>query len=261
MKKILPVILMMLMMHLSMQICFAEEETTEDIDSFFQDEPQAEQPVELHGYLQYGEAEQAQEQLQEQNAVKLDDKTLTNGINISQPKKIESKSLISGVKKPNFEPMQDSLEAASKFATQEYAIKPVSSDFVQKQGNFSFGTSYDSYMDSAQVSYSTGIFTRYDWKHFALSSTFAKSTDSNFNSYDDKIYIAPELKLSKHLSLLDVMQTDVDQISKKNELVLRYTPRFKNGAEDVQFELGAGQSYYEDSYVKSSLRFSTRFKL
>ncbi len=252
---------MMLIMLLNTPLCLADGEIDEDIDSLFNDEIQSESPVQLDGYLQYSESGPTQEQLQEQNAVRLDDATITKNINLSKPKKIESKSLISGVKKPTFAPMQDEFGSASKFATQEYAIRPVSTDFVQKQGNFSFGTSYNSYLDSAQVNYSTGIFTKYDWKHFAISSTFAKNTNSNYDSYDHKIYIAPELKLTKRLSLLDVMQTDVQQINKKNEIVLRYTPRTKKYADDIQFELGAGQSFYEDNFIKSSLRFSTRFKL
>lgn len=262
MKKILPILLFML---LSMQICFAGEETIDDIDSYFQEDSPADSPAEtsvkLDGYLQYSEQQQAEESAQEKNAVQLDDSAVSTGINFAKPKKIESKSLISGVRKPNLTPMKDSFEPASKFATQEYNIRPVSSYFVQKIGDFSFGTGYDSYLDSAQVNYSTNVFTRYDWKHFALTGTFAKLTNSNYDTYDNKVYIAPELKLTKRLSLLDVMQSDVEQINKKNELVLRYTPHLKKGADDVQFEVGAGQSYYQDNFVKSSLRFSTRFKL
>ena len=42
---------------------------------------------------------------------------------------------------------------------------------------------------------------------------------------NDKFYIAPELKITKRLSLLDVMKTDVAQVNKSNELILRYTPK------------------------------------
>jgi len=57
------------------------------------------------------------------------------------------------------------------------------------------------------------------------------------------------------------MKTDVYQINKSNELVLRYTPHMKKYAEELQFEVGAGQTFYADTYVNSSLRFSTNFKL
>lgn len=120
---------------------------------------------------------------------------------------------------------------------------------------------YDSSLGSAQVNYSTGLFTKYEGKHFALSTAFSKNTNCNYDSYSDKFFIIPELKLTRRLSLLDVMQTDVNQINKSNELVLRYTPHFKKHPDDVQFEFGAGQSFYEDTYINSSVRFSTKFRL
>lgn len=230
----------------------------EDIDKYFNEEPQQnpEQTVQLKGYLQYNQSDQEIEQ----QAIQLEAPE-TAKVQFSEPKRLGSKSLVSGVKKATFHPMQDELEKASKFATQEYNIKPVSTSFVQNIGNVSFGTMYDSSLDSTQISYSTGIFTKIEGKYFALKTAFSKNTNSNFDSYDDKIYFVPELKLTKRLSLLDVMQTDVYQINKKNEVVLRYSPNLKKYADEVQFELGAGQSYYQDNYIKSSVRFSTRFKL
>ena len=254
MKKIL---LLLLILILGFQTCLAQGENEEDIDSYFNVEPQ---PQELHGYLEYNQNEQQQDL--EQEAVYLQPMT-AQSINISQPRKIESKSLVSNMKKPTFQPMQDELKAASKFASQEYNIAPVSTSYGRKIGKMSFGTMYDSSLDSGSGSQSnsTGIFAKYEGRYFALSTAFSKNTNYNFADYSDKVYFAPELKLTKRLSLLDVMQTDVNQINKKNELVLRYTPHFKKYADDVQLELGAGQSFYDDSYVNSSVRFSTRFKL
>lgn len=238
------------------QICLANDENIEDIDSYFVDEPQ--QTQELNGYIEYNQPEGEAEQ--EQNAIRLDS-AQTTGINISKPKSLGSKSLLSNSRKPSFQPIQDNMDSASKFATQEYSIRPISSTYSKKYGKFSFGTMYDSSVGSAQVNYSTGLFSKYEGKHFALSTAFQKSTNSNYDSYNDKFFVAPELKLTKRLSLLDVMQTDVNQINKKNEVVLRYTPHFKKYADDVQLELKAGQSFYEDSYINSSVQFSTRFKL
>lgn len=251
MKKIL---LLILILVFGMQVCLADEETKEDIDSYFTEEP--EQVQELHGYLDYNQGMDEQEQ----NAIILNTDG-TTGINITQPKSFSSKSLISNSKKPTFHPYNEDIESASKFSTQEYNISPVNSVYSKKFGKFSVGTVYNSFLDSAQVNYSTGFFTKYEEKHFALSAGFSKSTNSRYDSYNDKFYIAPELKLTKRLSLLDVMQTDVSQINKKNELVLRYTPHFKKYADEVQLELGAGQSFYDDNYINSSVRFSTKFKL
>lgn len=254
MKKIL---LLLLILILGCQTCLALEETEEDVDSYFSEEPQAVQTPELHGYLEYNQGSQTQEV--EQESIYLKSNNIKN-INISQPRKIESKSLISNMKKPTLEPIQDKLNAVSRFASQEYNITPVSTSFGRKIGRMTFGTMYDSSLDSGTQSNTTGLFARYDGKHFALSTAFSKSANYNSADYNDKVYFAPELKLTKRLSLLDVMQTDVNQINKKNEVVLRYTPHLKKYADDVQFEVGAGQSYYDESYVKSSVRFSTRFK-
>lgn len=254
MKKIL---LLALILLFGAQICFAQEESEEDIDSYFTSEP--EQATELHGYLEYNQ--NTEEQEQEQNAIMLDSSVLPKTINITTPQKIESKSLISGTKKPSFQPVQDDFKNASKFSTQEYSIKPVSTNYSRKYGKFSFGTMYDSSLNSARLNYSTGIFTKYEGKHFALSTIFSKNTNDNYNYYNDSFSIAPELKLTKRLSLLDIMETDVSQINKSNEFVLRYSPHFKKYADEVQFELGAGQSFYNDNYIKSSVHFSTKFKL
>lgn len=255
MKKIL---LLLLILIIGIQPCFAQEENEEDIDSYFTEEPQVTQTPEFHGYLEYNE--EARQVEPEQESIYLEPINVKS-INISQPKKIESKSLISNMKKPVFDPIQDQLNAVSKFSSQEYNVKPISTSYGKKIGRMTFGTMYDSSLSGGAQSDTTGLFTKYDGKYFALSAAFSKSSNYNSADYSDKVYFAPELKLTKRLSLLDVMQTDVNQINKKNELVLRYTPHLKKYADDVQFELGAGQSYYDDSYVKSSVRFSTRFKL
>lgn len=257
MKKIL---LLLLILILGFQTCLAQEDSEEDIDSYFNEEPQTIESPELHGSIEYNQTTQVQEE--EQESIYLNPINIKN-VNISQPKKIESKSLISNVKKPTFQPIQDQMNAASKFAAQEYNIAPISTSYGKKIGKMTFGTMYDSSLDSGSGAQSntTGFFTKYEGKHFAFNTVFSKNTNYNYDSYSDKISIIPEWKITKRLSLLDVMQTDVYQISKRNELVLRYTPHLKKHADDVQFEVGAGQSYYNDSYVKSSVRFSTRFKL
>lgn len=245
-----------------MQFCFAEEQSTdeqniEDIDKYFEE---AQAPAEIHGYLEYNQSQEPE--YDEKNAVLLD-APFCNRVNFTTPKKFEPKSLFSSSKAPVFSPIQDSLQSASRFSTQEYNIKPVSTSYSKKYGKFSFGTMYGSFLSGAQTSHSTGLFTKYEGKYIALSTGFSKNTNnnSNYDIYSDKFYIAPELKLTKRLSLLDVMKTDVAQINKSNELVLRYSPNFKKYADEVQFELGAGQSFYDDNYVNSSIRFSTKFKL
>lgn len=219
-------------------------------------EPAPEQVAKLEGYLEYNEAESGFEQ----NAVYFDGSDVASRINFSSPRKMTSKSLL-GAKKPVFTPMGNEITAASRFSSQEYLINPVSTSYSQKFGNVTFGTVYDSSLDSASTSYTTSVFSKIEGRFFALRTAFAKDTNVNENTFGDKIYVIPELKLTKRLSLLNVWQSDVNQINKKSEVVLRYSPNLKHYADDVQFEIGVGQSFYNDDYVKSSLRFSTKFRL
>jgi hypothetical protein len=228
----------------------------DDIDSFFQEDAPA---VELHGHLEYNNS--ADSYQNEAIPIYLEDKTIIKSITFTKPEKIESRSLIPSYKAPTFQPIKNNLETASKFTAQEYDIKPISTSYSEKIGNFTFGTKYDSFLYSAQLNYSTGIFGQYEGKRFALSSAFLKNTNSNYTSYNDSFYIAPEIKLTKRLSFIDLIKSDVNQISKSNMFLLRYTPHLKKHDDNIQLELGAGQYYYQDNYIKSSVNFATRFKL
>jgi len=248
--------LLLLILVFGAQLCFAEdEESHEDISSYFNIEP--EQTTTIEGHLEYNQNEAGQEE----NAIQLEEPFEHNVVNLTKPQRINSKSLLSGAKKPTFHPIQDDLKSASMFSTQEYNIKPISTSYSRDFGKFSFGTVYDSSLSKASIGYSTALFARYEGKYTALSMGLSKNTNCNYDAYSDEFFVAPEIKLTKRLSLLDVMETDVNQINKSNELVLRYTPHLKKHEDDVEFELGAGQSFYEDNFIKSSLRFSTKFKL
>lgn len=251
MKKIALIILMTI---LGINVCLADDvisDGTDEDNIFTDDTPAAEQ---LNGYIEYNEPER------EENAIYLNAPININSINLTTPKKIGSKSLLPE-KKPTFEPMGNPLHAASEVYSDEYSIQPLSTSYSQKVGKFNFGTSFDTSLSSARLSNSTGFFAKYEGKHFALNTVYVKSANNYNSSYDDSFIIAPEWKITKRLSLLDVMQTDLYQIDKSNQIVLRYTPHLKKYADDVQFELGAGQSFYENNPVGSKVRFSTRFKL
>lgn len=258
-----------------MQLCFAQDEqivqteqtaqaqteqaesdeSYEEITSYFNPEP--DQTTTLQGHLEYHQDEVQPEEM----PIVLDENTQHNTINVSKPQKIESKSLLSSTKIPTFHPIQDELKSASMFSTQEYNIKPVSTGYSQRFGRFSFGTMYGSSLSKASTNNSTALFAKYEWKYAALSLGYSKSANNNKDSFEDRFFAAPEIKITNRLSLIDVLETDVYQIDKSNEIVLRYTPHIKKYADGVQFELGAGQSFYEDNFIKSSVRFSTKFKL
>ncbi len=210
----------------------------------------------LHGFLEYSDIENEQT---EENAIYLEQANIPT-INFKEPLKDTSKPK-KAIKKPTFYAFKEFDTKASKFSTSEYQIKPVSATLSHKKGFFTIGTSYDSFLDSAEINYSTTLFTRFDSKKFAITTGFTRDTGNDFSSFKNKLYIAPEIKLTKRLSLIDIMQTDLEQISKKNELVLRYRPNLKKRADEVQFELGTAQTFYNNDYVKTSIKFSTKFKL
>ena len=246
-------------------IANSQEIPQEETDNIFTNDPQSE--TELQGYLEYDESPDEtiyldQQPESTQNTVYLKAPTDSNSLKLKTPTKVGSKSLGSATTKQiqmtNTKRMDS---AASMFSSQEYNITPVSSAYTVKKGSVSFGTTYNSGLDSAQSSYSTGFFTKYDDKHYSLTTGFTRGTNNSYAAYSDRMFFAPELKLTKRLSLLDVIQTDMLQVNRKNEVVLRYTPHFKKYADEVQFELGAGQSFYEENFVNSSVRFSTRFRL
>lgn len=274
MKKILSIVLLLL---LSTPICLAEvsqgaanagdsateideNETyvsdvdaneSEAVENIFTNDPETN--VQLQGFLEYTEPPE--------DAVYLRDTAYKSGLSLKAPAKLGSVSLIPIKLKQSPYSEQPKLGTASKFSNLEYVMTPTSSSYGGKMGNFSAGTMYNSSLDSAQLSYSTGIYTKYDGRHFAITTAFSKNTTSSFDSYSDKVYFAPELKITKRLSFLDIMQADVMQPTRKQEFVLRYTPPLKRFADEVQFELGAGQSFSEDKLMNTSVRFSTRFKL
>jgi hypothetical protein len=242
----------------------AEDVVDKETNNIFTNDPQTNS--ELQGYLEYDENPDETIYLESQpessqNTVYLKAPTDSNRLNLKTPTKVGSKSLGAATTKQIYTTNSNRLESASKFSSQEYNFCPTSNSYIVKSGAVSFGTTYNSGLDGTQSTYSTGIFTKYEGKHHSFTTAFSKSTNSSYDSYSDKIFFAPELKLTKRLSILDVIQTDMLQVNRRNEVVLRYSPPIKKHADEVQLELGAGQSFYESNFVNSSIRFSTRFKL
>jgi hypothetical protein len=178
-------------------------------------------------------------------------------INISEPQSISSKPL--NLQNKNFNVFDSKIKETSSFSGQEHDIRAVYGSISETHGKISFGTEYGSYLDDGEINYTTGVYTKFNGKHAALKLAVKTETGNSYAFYNDKIVIAPEWKITKRLSLVDVLQTDIKQVSQKNELVLRYNPKIKNHIDNLFLELGAGQTFREQNYVKSSIRFSTRF--
>lgn len=196
---------------------------------------------------------------QEDSAIYLDKSIERPTLNIKPP------NTLIPVYTPTFKDTRirerSALAKSSKLSGDEYYIAPIFNYVSEQAGNFSYGTYYGASMDSAQMTYSTSMFTRYDGKKYALTGTVSTDTQSIDGSYQSMLGIAPELKLTKALALRDTVKTYMGVPIKKNSISLIYTPQLKKYIDSLRFELGLSQTFYESGYNNASLEFSTKFKL
>ena len=145
---------------------------------------------------------------------------------------------------------------------EEYSIQPLSKREVEQMGNFKYGTLYGAAIDTSQLEYSAGLFTRYERKHFALSTAYQKNQGTAYGLTTDNFYIAPELKLNKTFSISNVMKADTTRNRRSSELVLKIKPFANKGNDRLNLEFGAGQTYDQNNELyKTQFRFNTNFKL
>lgn len=187
-------------------------------------------------------------------AVELDKSIDGNKLNFKKIEKINSTLKIKD--KTVLEPPK---AYGSKFSSVEYNMAPVTSNYAIQSGRWSYGTIFNSSIDTTEWKSSTGLFTRYDAKHFAINAAMSRN-DGAF-SYSDNIYIAPEWKINRQLSVKEVFKSEFGQTKTKNEIVLMYKPQVRNHPDLLQFEVGAGQSFNQNQSVGQSFRFSTKIRL
>lgn len=150
----------------------------------------------------------------------------------------------------------------SKFSNMEYSIAPISSTNYRSKGGFSAGTMFNQGIDYAELESSTGVFSRYDSKYFAVSTAYAKTVNSTNNNYNDNFYFSPELKLNQYFTLREILSADIAKNRKKAEVVLSINPFGKKDFDRLRFELGASTTLNENNEtLKNQFKFSTKFKL
>lgn len=149
----------------------------------------------------------------------------------------------------------------SKYNGSEYSIAPISVSASKTIGSFSAGTTYSQGIDYGELEQSSGIFTKYQYKRFALSTSYAKTINSTNNNYNDNFYIIPELKLCQYLTLKNILSADTVKRRKKAEIVLSVNPFGKKDYDRLRFELGASETYDEiNNIIKGQFRFSTNYR-
>lgn len=175
-------------------------------------------------------------------------------LNLTVPQKFESKNIVDTKK---IHPK--SRKTYSMYSNEEYSIAPQSVQSIEKHGNFSLGTLYNTGIDNSQLERSTTLFTRYEREHFAISSAFKKNNLTTYGLNTDNFYIAPELKLNKMFSFSPVLSTDITRNRRKGEFVLSVNP-LKD--DRMKLEFGAGTTYdINNDRSWSQIRFNTKFQL
>lgn len=209
----------------------------------------------LQGYAQYNEED-------ESDGVILEDFNILS-LNIRQPMSVGTKKYTS----LNPTPPLFMSDMFSKYTGSEYSISPVSSknsrSFLDSPyGKISAGTLYNQGIDSGELEQSSGVFSKYKYKRFSVTTSYLKTINSTNNTYNDNFYIAPELELNQYFSLKEILSADTVKRRKKAELVLSINPFGKKDIDRLRFELGASQTYDDDNNLfKSQFKFSTNFKL
>lgn len=149
----------------------------------------------------------------------------------------------------------------SKYNGTEYSIAPISASSSKSIGGFSAGATYSQGIDYGELEQSSGIFTKYQYKNFAISTSYAKTVNTTNNNYNDNFYIIPELKLNQYLTIKNVLSADTVKKRKKAEIVLSFNPFGKKDYDRMRFELGASETYDElNNSLKNQFKFSTNYR-
>ena len=208
----------------------------------------------MYGYVLHGYAEYFDD---EENAISLDlpeNEYLV--LNIKKPVAIEGKY---------FGYLQSSPSLFdnnyTKYNGSEYSISPISGSSSKSVGGFSAGATYSQGIDYGELEQSSGIFTKYQYKRFAISTSYAKTVNTTNNTYNDNFYIMPELRLSQYFTIKNILSADTVKKRKKAEIVLSVNPFGNKDYDRLRLEFGASGTYDEvNNAFKNQLKFSTMYK-
>ena len=132
---------------------------------------------------------------------------------------------------------------------------------AKKIGGFTTGTMFNQMIDTAELEQSTGIFSRYDTKYFAIYTAYSKTLNSTNSNYNDNVYISPEFKLNQYFTLKEILSADMTKNRKKAEFVISINPFGKKDTDRLRIEFGANATYDDNnSLLKNQFKFSTKYQ-
>lgn len=180
-------------------------------------------------------------------------------LNIKQPKKFAKSSVFTD------ENLFLKLEEQKRGETpkvDEYLALPFFGSSEYKAGkNVTYGTTFGTDLDNAQVEYRTKLFAKYDHRFFSFMTAVGKDAYTSSGRQMNSFFLVPELKLGKSVSLVESFKANPDYDRFRNEVVLRYKPNIKNSRENVQLEAGLSQtSYYKTGRTYYQFSVSTKFR-
>lgn len=212
--------------------------------------------VELKGSVIYNEGVQHAKEIELDNTIKKPQVNLKTSHMIIPVKdeKIYSSVLDISQRSP--------LSTATRITGEEYSVKPIWSYINEQTGNFSYGTIYSSGIDTSQLQSTMNLYTRYDFKYFAIIGAVGTNESNVEGTRDEKtVQFSPEIKLSKSFVIRDTIQAYVNETYKKNKISIIYTPQWKKHPDMLRLELGVSHTYYTGGRVRSAVEFSTRIRL
>ncbi|MBR1943548.1 hypothetical protein IJ843_07420 [bacterium] len=179
-------------------------------------------------------------------------------IKVNIPKKYPKKSVLSD--NEIFQQLEEQRRYEAP-KVDEYLITPSFGSLEYNAGKFSYGTTFGTEMDTAQLEYRTKLFARYDGKFIGVMTAVGKDAYTSSGRQMDSFYLVPELKLGKGFTLVDAFKANPEYERCRNEIMLRYSPKIKNTRENVQLEAGLSQtSYYATGEQLYQFSVSTKFK-
>lgn len=181
-------------------------------------------------------------------------------INIKEPKKIAKKSVFTEDK------LFSKIEEQKRYnapMVDEYLGMPFFGSAEYKAGkNVTYGTTFGTELDTAQVEYKTKMFARYDNDRFGLMTALGKDAYTSSGRQMSSFYLVPELKLGKGVSIVEAFKANPEYDRFRNEISLRYSPKIKNSRDNVQLEAGLSQTtYYKTGDLYYQFSVSTKFRL
>lgn len=181
-------------------------------------------------------------------------------INIKQPKKFAKKSVFTEDK------LFSKIEEQKRYnapIVDEYLGMPFFGSAEYKAGKkVTYGTTFGTELDTAQVEYKTKLFARYDNERFGLMTALGKDAYTSSGRQMSSFYLVPELKLGNGVSIVEAFKANPEYDRFRNEISLRYSPKIKNSRENVQLEAGVSQTtYYKTGDLYYQFSVSTKFRL